>query len=137
MSVIINRKSNKINVGLTGGEHDHTTIYHISLNSRCGKIIYQGSLSCGNNSICLQRSICTSVYTASIIPYFLEILPHLEILPPSKCCHIYLLTRPNAALEISPHGKGSTAIYIYACTFCMHTNRLIMEAVYRHVCQSL
>ena len=136
MSVIINRKSNKINVGLTGGEYDHTTIYHISLNSCCGKIIYQGSLDVVT-ILFVYRDLHVRVYTASIIPYFLEISPHLEILPPSKCCHIYLPTRPNAALEISPHGKGSTAIYIYACTFCMHTNRLIMEAVYRDACQSL
>ena len=29
------------------------------------------------------------------IPYFLEISPHLEIPPPSKCRCIYLPTRPN------------------------------------------
>ena len=29
------------------------------------------------------------------IPYLLEISPHLEIPPPSKCRRIYLLTRPN------------------------------------------
>ena len=43
----------------------------------------------------------------------------------------------NAALEISPHGKGSTAIYICARTFYMHTNRLIIEAVYTSVCIDL
>ena len=70
----------------------------------------------------------------SHIPYYLEISLHLEILLPSKCRRIHLPTRPNnAALEISPHGKGSTAIFICAWAFYVHTTRLIIEAVYMRV----
>ena len=43
----------------------------------------------------------------------------------------------NAALEISPHGKGSTAISVCARAFYVHTNRLIIEAVYARACRSL
>ena len=63
------------------------------------------------------------------ILYFLEISLHLEILPPLKCRRIYLPTHPNATIEISLHGKGSTAISVCACTFYVHTNRLIIETV--------
>ena len=43
----------------------------------------------------------------------------------------------NAALEISPHGEGSTAISICTRTFYVHTTRLILEAVYARACRSL
>ena len=43
----------------------------------------------------------------------------------------------NAALEISPHGKGSTAISVCVRAFYVHTTRLIIEAVYVRACQSL
>ena len=53
--------------------------------------------------------------TVNGLPYFLKIFPHLEILPPSKCCLIFLPTYPiNAAIEILLHGKGSTAIHVCA-----------------------
>ena len=43
----------------------------------------------------------------------------------------------NAALEISPHGKGSTTISVCARTFYVHTTRLIIEAVYTRAYRSL
>ena len=43
----------------------------------------------------------------------------------------------NAALEISPHGKGSTGISLCAHAFYVPTNRLIVEVVYVRACQSL
>ena len=47
---------------------------------------------------------------------------------------MFLTTIPiNAALEISPHGKGSTALYVYTHTSYVHTNRLIIEPVYTRV----
>ena len=43
----------------------------------------------------------------------------------------------NAALETSLHGKGSPAIYVCTRPFYVHTNRLIIEAVYACVCVDL
>ena len=67
--------------------------------------------------VCMYIVYCTCAYvyiavvhTVTILllsqeahqPYFLEMSPHLEIPPPSKCCHMFLSTRPiNAALKIS------------------------------------
>ena len=42
----------------------------------------------------------------------------------------------NVALEISPHGKGSLAIYVCAYALYVHTNRLIIEGVYMRVHQT-
>ena len=62
------------------------------------------------------------------VPYFLEISPHLEILPPSKCCCIFQPTYPNKR-----HPRNLTTWYwvetIYLCarTLYMHTNKLITE----------
>ena len=75
------------------------------------------------------------VVTFNGLPYFLEISPHLEILPPSKCCRIFLPTHPiNAATEILAHGKGLTFICV---STHVHTNRLIIEAGYVRACRSL
>ena len=73
--------------------------------------------------------------TVNGLLYFLEISLHLEILPHSKCRCIFLPTHPiNATIEILPHGKGSTAMYV--CAY-VHTNRLIIETAYVHACRSL
>ena len=50
----------------------------------------------------------TCVWLSDSGPYFLEILPHLKM-----PLHLH---PNNAALKISLHGKGSTAIYVYAHT---------------------
>ena len=50
--------------------------------------------------------------------------------PRNLTASICQLVPINAALEISPHGKGSTAISICAQAFYVHTTRLVIEAVY-------
>ena len=83
-------------------------------------------LSGRNDSICLtwgtilgtgdhlftSRMIRALHSTSQYIPYF------LEIPPPLKC--ICQLVPINATLEISPHGKGSTAISVCARTFYVY-----------------
>ena len=56
-------------------------------------------------------------------PVFPRNGPHLEIPLPLKC-HCMFLPIPvlNAALEMSPHGKGSVAIYICTNALHMYTN---------------
>ena len=57
----------------------------------------------------------------------------------SKSCSILhsQLIPINAALEILPHGTGSTTIYACAHALYVHTNRLITEAVYVRAYQYL
>ena len=38
---------------------------------------------------------------------------------------------------MSPHGTGSTTIYVCARALYVRTNRLIIEAMYIHVCMSI
>ena len=57
--------------------------------------------------------------------------------PRNLAASICQLIPINAALEISPHGKGLTAISVCARAFYLHTNRFIIEAMYAHACQSL
>ena len=52
----------------------------------------------------------------------------------ASICHLVPI---NAALEISPHGKGSIEISVCAGTFYVHTTRLIIEAVYVRAYRSL
>ena len=58
-----------------------------------------------------------------------------------KSCRLemspHVFCNSSAILEISPHGKGSPAIYICAHALYVHTNRLIIEAVYACACRSL
>ena len=57
--------------------------------------------------------------------------------PRNVAASICQLVPINAALEISPHGKGSTAISVCTRAFYVHTNRFIIEAVYTCACRSL
>ena len=57
--------------------------------------------------------------------------------PRNVAASICQLVPINAALEISPRGKGSTAISVCARTFYVHTTRLIVEAVYVRAYRSL
>ena len=59
--------------------------------------------------------------------------------PQNLAAYFSQLNPMNATLEISPHGTGSTTIYVCAHTLYMyaHTNRLIIEAVYVCTCWSL
>ena len=50
--------------------------------------------------------------------------------PRNVTASICQLVPIKAALEISPHGLESTAVSVCACAFYVHTNRLIIEAVY-------
>ena len=68
-----------------------------------------------------------NVFTRSMVPHFLEISPHLGILPLSKC-HVTTcccqLNQLNATLEILLHDKGLPALFV-----CAH-------AVYVCACRS-
>ena len=56
------------------------------------------------------------IIAVQLIPYFLEISPHLELSPPSKSRRIVLtLNALNAALEFSPHVVKGRHYY------CTHT----------------
>ena len=57
--------------------------------------------------------------------------------PRNVAASICQLIPINAALEISPNGKGSTAISGCAHAFYLHTNRFVIEAVYARACRSL
>ena len=84
---------------------------------------------------CKNNDLNTGSTKKKHTPYFLKIWPHLEILLPSKCRRMFLQTHPNErALEISPHGKGSPAIYVCARALYAHTNML---AVYAYAFQSM
>ena len=68
----------------------------------------------------------------SYIPYFLEILPHLKLLLPSKSHHMFQPTHPNKRRP-----RNLAAWYGVDNVICMrtrilyvHTIRLITEAVY-------
>ena len=52
------------------------------------------------------------------ISLFLEILSHLNIPPPLKCCRMFLpIILIKSALRISSHGVGSAAIYVCSWAF--------------------
>ena len=53
--------------------------------------------------------------------------------PRNLAASICQLVPINAALQISPHGKGSTAISVCAQAFYVHLTRLIINAVYARV----
>ena len=55
-------------------------------------------------------------HIGKLVPYFLEISPHLELSPPSKFRRVVLtLNALNAALEFSPHVVKGHHYY------CVHT----------------
>ena len=66
---------------------------------------------------------------------------HLEILPPLKSRRMFFcqLIPINYDLEISPHGKGSTAMYAcaHALYFQTDNNMLIIGTVYAYASRSL
>ena len=73
------------------------------------------------------------------IPYFLEISPHLEIPPPSKCCRIFQPTHPNKRCpwNLAAWYGVDNDISMHMRILYVHTNRLITEAVYARACRYL
>lgn len=67
---------------------------------------------------------CSCTYTVHV-PYFLKVLPQLEMSLHDSANLI------NTSLKISPYGKGLTAI----CVTLGIYDRLITEAVYAHACR--
>ena len=80
----------------------------------------------------ISQPTINSFETTMQILYFLEIL-----LPLNGAACFWQCISMNATLKISPHGKGSTAIYVCTRALYVHTIGLLLRLCMCTCCQSL